>query len=65
MGNQTQATELMSVPTGSRVMRMSSPERSVKLSGGTVPVPVIRYAPRGTLFSQNYPSASEGSEPSA
>ena len=36
------AMELTSVPMGAMVMRTSSPLRSVKLSGGTTPVPVMR-----------------------
>src|SRR6185437_10269206 len=47
-----QATSLTRVPIGSMVMRIWSPLASVKESGGTIPVPVIRKQPCGKLLSR-------------
>lgn len=41
-GHATGATVLRSVPMGAIVIEISSPPFSVKRSGGTIPVPVIR-----------------------
>ena len=46
---------LTSVPTGSRVIRISSPAASVNASGGTMPVPVIRKQPCGKTVVAKQP----------
>lgn len=43
----SRATGFVSVPMPSIVMETTSPSASVKSSGGTMPVPVIRNAPSG------------------
>ena len=50
-------TSFSSVPMGSMVMRIRSPAAKVKESGGTMPVPVSRKAPKGKLLSRNRYSA--------
>ena len=59
MRERVQATGLLSVPMGAIVTRTSSPERRVKASGGTTPVPVMRKQPLGSEVSRNRNSASD------
>ena len=52
---------LVRVPIPEMLIETSSPCCSVKLSSGTIPVPVIRNAPSGRSFSRNsQPASSSG-----